>query len=104
MQVAYEPWSVKNEDNDVWGFKILDGRFEGTVISINEFKLADDTTGEAALDFNFIQKPRDATDEELTSQDFNDTIGGIINDILTRAIENYEHETRKDNSTESDSR
>jgi len=103
MQVAFEPWVVKNEDNDAWGFKILDGRFAGAVIGVNEFKLADEEKGEAALDFNFIQKPIDATDEELTSQEFNDTISSIINEILTRAIEQYEYETRKDNSTKPDS-
>jgi len=101
MPIAYEPWAIDNDKGELWGVKIKDGKFNGTIVSINEFKLSDDVTGEASLDFNFIQKPEGVSDEVLSSQEFTDTMSEIINDILNRAIENYENERGSNNSPES---
>lgn len=99
----YEPWAVKNEQGELWGVKIKDGKFAETVISINNVKLEDDTAGEATLDFTFINKTEGLTDDDFSSSSFNETISNVINDILNRAIELYENENRKNDSTESNS-
>lgn len=101
MPIAYEPWAIDNDKGEFWGVKIRDGKFIGTIVSINEFKLSDEVSGEASLDFNFIQKPEGMSDEELSSQEFTDVMSEIINDILNRAIENYENERGSINSPES---
>ena len=63
--------------------------YAGTIISINEVGLADETSGEVALDFNFIQKPKDKTEDDLKSENFNKVMADIINDILEKAINEY---------------
>lgn len=98
----YEPWAIENDKGSLWGVKIKEGKYNNTIVSINEFKLVDDSSGEATLDFNFIQKPEGVTDSELNSEEFTEIMSQVINDILNRAIENYENEHGSINSPESD--
>jgi hypothetical protein len=101
MPIAYEPWAIDNDKVNLWGVKIKEGKFDGAIVSINEFKLADDESGEATLDFNFIQKPENLTTEELDSQDFTNVMSEIINDVIRKAILDYENELGSNNSSES---
>lgn len=94
MQVNYKPWAIENENGGLWGVKLLDGNFAGAVISINSVKMEDDESGECSLDFNFIEKPPGRTEEELTSAEFNNTISYILNDILAKAIDEFENRDR----------
>ena len=66
MPVKYEPWAIKNEKGDLWGFKLLEGNYTGTIISINSVEMDDKSDdGTVALDFNFVQRPKGKTEEEL---------------------------------------
>jgi len=97
MQVKYEPWTIKNEKMDEWGFRIDDGEFAGTVISIKNTSITEE--GEMALEFNFIATPPEKTSKELESQEFNQVLEYILNDILTKAVNEFEN--RDNNSSES---
>jgi hypothetical protein len=94
MPVKYEPWSVRNGKQDLWGIKLLEGEFAGTTISINSVEMDDKSDdGTVALDFNFIQRPKGKTEEDLNSAEFNGVIADIINDILAKAINEFENRT-----------
>lgn len=94
MLVKYEPWAITNEKGDLWGFKLLEGKYSGTIISINSVEMDDKSDdGTVALDFNFIQRPKGKTEEDLNSSEFNGVIADIINDILAKAINEFENRT-----------
>jgi hypothetical protein len=97
MPVKYKPWSfIDAEQNiDMWGVELLEGDFTGAKISINSLKMENDLP-ECALDFTFIRKPEGRTEEQLTSNEFNAIMTEIINDILTKAIDDFEN--RESNS------
>jgi len=97
MQVKYEPWVLKTEDNEVWGVKILDGEFAGCAFAINELDEQDDTK-ELMLDYNVVQPPENKSVEEASGPNFNAVLNFIIQDILQKAIN--EHENRKGNPAE----
>ena len=70
MPVKYEPWAIKNEKDDLWGFKLLEGNYTGTIISINSVEMDDKSDdGTVALDFNFVQRPKGKTEEDLNSSE-----------------------------------
>ena len=94
MPVKYEPWAIKNEKGDLWGFKLLEGNYTGTIISINSVEMDDKSDdGTVALDFNFVQRPKGKTEEDLNSAEFNGVVADIINDILAKAIYEFENRT-----------
>jgi len=94
MPVKYEPWSVRNGKQDLWGIKLLEGEFAGTTISINSVEMDDNSgDGTAALDFNFIERPKGKSEADLNSEEFNRTIAEVINDILAKAINEFENRT-----------
>jgi len=97
MQVKYEPWVLKTEDNEVWGVKILDGEFAGCAFAINELDEKDDTK-ELMLDYNVVQPPENKSVEDAGGPNFDAVLNFIIQDILQKAID--EHENRKGNPTE----
>ena len=103
MLVKYKPWSFidAEQDVDMWGVELLEGDFAGTKISINSLKMEDDNP-ECALDFTFIRKPEGKTEEQLTSNGFNAIMTEIINDILAKAIDDFEN--REGNSSKSSKR
>jgi hypothetical protein len=100
MPVQYEPWGFKDEEQkiDLWGFKLLDGDFAGTTISINNVEMEDNNQN-AKLDFTFIRKPEGKTEEQLTSEEFNNIMAEVVNDILRKTIN--ELENRDGNFTKS---
>jgi hypothetical protein len=96
MQVKYEPWSVKNDKMDLWGFRITEGEYENTVVSIKSVELTDDGV---ALDYNYIATPPDKTEEDMKTEEFNSVMEFIMNDILKKAIDEFEN--RNSNTSES---
>lgn len=100
MPVQYEPWGFKDEEQqvDLWGVKLLGGNFAGTTISINSVEMEDNNEN-VKLDFTFIRKPEGKTEEQLTSEEFNNIMAEVINDILRKTINEFEN--RDGNFTES---
>jgi hypothetical protein len=92
MPVQYEPWGFKDEEQkvDLWGFKLLDGNFAGTTISINSVEMEDNNEN-VKLDFTFIRKPEGKTEEQLTSEEFNNIMAEVMNDILRKTINEFEN-------------
>ena len=97
MQVKYEPWVLKTEDNEVWGVKILDGEFAGCAFAINEL---DEKEGskELILDYNVVSPPENKSVEDARGPNFDAALNFIIQDILQKAIDVYEN--REGNPTE----
>lgn len=98
MQVKYEPWVLKTDDNEVWGVKILDGEFAGCAFAINEL---DEKPGsnELMLDYNVVSPPENKSIEYASGTNFDATLNFIIQDILQKAIDAYEN--RESNPTKS---
>jgi len=97
MQVKYEPWAVQNEKMDAWGFRITEGMYENTVVAIKSVELENDNL---ALDFNFVATPADKTEDDLNTEEFNSIIEYIVNDILKKALDEFED--RNSNTSKSD--
>ena len=97
MQVKYEPWKV-NEQTNIWGIRVLDSEYAGTMIAFNEFDSEDDSN-EFKLDYTIIQAPEGKLVEDLRGPEFDSMLNFIVNDILLKAINDYEN--RNGNSTES---
>ena len=98
MQVKYEPWVIRADGKEVWGVKILDGKFENTTFSINELD-DNDTNQSLELDYTVLSAPEGMVVEDVAGEEFNDVISFIIKDILKKALDEYEN--RKSNSPES---
>lgn len=100
MPVQYEPWSVQNEEVDLWGVVITDGTFAGTIISFNDVSLMEEDSG-AQLDYTIYKIPEGFDSEKVSENpEFNDCLQFIVEDILKKAIDNYEN--RESNTTKSD--
>ena len=91
MQVKYEPWVIRADGKEVWGVKILDGKFENTTFSINELD-DNDTNQSLELDYTVLSAPEGMVVEDVAGS-------FIIKDILKKALDEYEN--RKSNSPES---
>jgi hypothetical protein len=98
MQVKYEPWVIKTNDQEVWGIKITDGKYNGTSFSINELD-QDDGNKDLQLDYTVIASPEGMAVEEVNGPEFEKILGEIMTDIITKAVDEYEN--RKSNSPES---
>jgi hypothetical protein len=100
MPVKYEPWGFKKEDDTKWGIRILEGKFENAILSFNDVKLEDTGESNLQLDYSVVKAP-DNMMEKYMSEDpeFNKIMGEIMEDILRKAINEYEN--RESNSTES---
>jgi hypothetical protein len=99
MPVKYKPWSIENEKTDLWGFELLEGEFAGTTIAITSLSMENNDDGTIALDFTVFKQPEDK-EIDTQSDSFNETLNGVVNDILTKAINEFEN--RNSNSTKSD--
>lgn len=99
MPVQYEPWSVQNEEQDLWGVVIREGTFSGTIISFNDISLLENESG-AHLDYTIYKVPEGYDSDKISNNpEFNECLQFIIEDILKRAIDDYEN--RESNTTES---
>lgn len=90
MPELYKPWGVKNELGDLWGVEITEGTFNGVVISINDVTMSEESN-DVVLDYTAIKKPEDMSDDALQTDEFKQVIEQVLNDILKKAIELYEH-------------
>jgi hypothetical protein len=98
MQVKYEPWVIKTNDQEVWGIKITDGKYNGTSFSINELDI-EDGNKDLQLDYTVIASPEGIAVEEVKGPEFEKVLNEIMTDIITKAVDEYEN--RKSNSPES---
>jgi hypothetical protein len=98
MPVKYKPWSIENEKIDVWGFELLEGEFAGTTIAINSLSMENSDDGSIALDFTVFKEP-EGKQIDSQSDSFNEALSGVVNDILTKAINEFKN--RDSDSTES---
>ena len=98
MQVKYEPWVIKTNDQEVWGIKITDGKYNGTSFSINELD-QDDDNKDLQLDYTVIASPEGMAVEDVNGPEFEKVLNEIMTDIITKAVDEYEN--RKSNSPES---
>lgn len=99
MPVKYKPWSIENEKTDLWGVELLEGEFAGTTIAITSLSMENNDDGTIALDFTVFKQP-EGKEIDTQSDSFNETLSGVVNDVLTKAINEFEN--RKSNSTKSD--
>jgi hypothetical protein len=99
MPVKYKPWSIENEKTDLWGFELLEGEFAGTTIAITSLSMENSDDGTIALDFTVFKQPEDR-EIDTQSDSFNETLNGVVNDILTKAINEFKN--RDSNSSKSD--
>ena len=97
MQVKYEPWVIKTNDQEVWGIKITDGKYNGTSFSINELD-QDDDNKDLQLDYTVIASPEGMAVEDVNGPEFEKVLNEIMTDIITKAVDEYEN--RKSNSPE----
>jgi len=101
MQTKYEPWALKNEEDDMWGITIVEGKFKDLIIAFNSMNFAEDDQG-VNLDYTLYRVPENV-DKDIISEDpeFKNVLQYIVEDIIKKAIDEYEN--RKDNSPESSS-
>lgn len=98
MQVMYKPWSISNEKLDTWGFEITEGKFHDTIVSITSVEIKDENN-DLTVDYGLVQKTIGLNAEEFDSEFFKNTMEWVINDILKKAMDEYED--RNSSSTES---
>lgn len=96
MQVKYEPWRIVKDDKDVWGIRITEGKFNELTLAINDVKMEEDSTVSVDYDIVYSLIP---TEEVSDSDEFNQVLSYIIQDILIKAMN--AHEDRNRNSSES---
>jgi sulfite reductase beta subunit-like hemoprotein len=97
MQISYDPWSIKKEGTDFWGIKINDGKYKDTIISINDMSFDAINENEIKLDYEYLIRPKHLSDHDFNSDEFNQIISFILEDILRKAID----EDRDNNTSES---
>ena len=97
MQVKYEPWVINKDGKEAWGVKILEGKFNELTIAINDVKMSDESDGTVSLDYDVIYSLLPI--EEVKGDEFDQTMSYIIQDILVKAMNEYENRNR--NSAES---
>lgn len=98
MPVKYEPWVIKNENQEVWGIKVTDGKYNGTSFSINEID-QEDGDKDLQLDYTIVSAPEGIAIEDVSGPEFEVVLNEIMTDIITKAVDEYEN--RKSNSPES---
>ena len=98
MQVKYEPWSIKKEDKDVWGIRILEGKFSELTIAINDINVNKDENNSVALDYDVVYSLIPANELE-NDPEFSETMSFVIQDVLVKAMNEYEN--RNNNPAES---
>ena len=83
----YNPWFA---DESHWGIEIIEGDYQGVVISIESMKLAqdDDPNGNFMIDYTIIKTPDFLSGEDLKTEVFKAVLTTIIEDIVREALEN----------------
>ena len=102
QQIPFKPWAV---DED-WGFEIQGGDFENVIVQIKTLELVENSDGNCQLEFHIINKPDGFDVERFRSQEFNDTVTSIIQEVIKMAVESAKetNENRDSNPPEPDPR
>ena len=101
MPVKYEPWGLKSEEKELWGVRILEGKFENTVLSFNDIQLENKGDSNLMLDYSVVQTPENMMEKYMSEDpEFQSIMSEILEDVLRKAINEYEN--RESNSTKSD--
>ena len=93
---------VEKEDIDYYGFKILEGEYEGVIYYYGEVKLIENEE-EDELNINFKYKidkgnERYSIEELQDSIKFNDLMGDILSKVLEKQNEEYDEGLTEDNT------
>lgn len=91
MQVNYEPWKLQKEGKEYWGVRILDGKFKELTIAINDVKMDEDDSVSVDYDVVYSAVP---TKEVTESTEWNEVLSYVIQDILVKAMNEYENRER----------
>ena len=80
--MLYSPW---HKSDKLWGFKIDEGEFAGTTISINDVQLPDNSS-DLVMDFNYVTLPEGKTEKDMDCEAFNLVVSTILNDIILKNL------------------
>jgi hypothetical protein len=83
QQIPFRPWAV---DED-WGFEIKGGTFENVVVQIKKLELVENSDGNCELEFHIIKKPESIDAEQFKTQEFNDIVTSIIQEVIKMAVD-----------------
>ena len=75
---------VQHDDafhDDLMCIQIEDGPYEGVIFQYDNLRLGEDADEEAMVSFNFITV-KNENELDLTSEEFIDTLGKILNELL----------------------
>ena len=77
------------EDSDHDSFKILTGRYSGTVVTYGKIALTEPTDGEdnAVLSFEYTVNESNLDSDETESQEFRTYLGDMLQVVIQEAIE-----------------
>jgi hypothetical protein len=90
QQIPFKPWAV---DED-WGFEIQGGDFENVIVQIKTLELVENSDGNCQLEFHIINKPDGFDVERFRSQEFNDTVTSIIQEVIKMAVDAAEKQNQ----------
>lgn len=93
QQIPFKPWAV-GED---WGFEIKGGTFENVTVQIKKLELVENSDGNCELEFHIISKPDEFDVEKFKTQEFNDTVTSIIQEVIKMAVDNAENISKEEN-------
>lgn len=93
----FKPWF----DDNNWGVEIIDGFYRDTVVQFKGVEFIEGGEGNVSLDYHIIYKPSVITEEDIKSDEFNNLLALIIEDIIKEAMET--DEIRNNNTQESSS-
>lgn len=80
MQPDYDVVLSKKLENTI-GIHIKDGKFKNVFFSITSLK-EDVLNDEAVVEFYIINKPKELTDSDFSSKEFQNLFNDIIQDLL----------------------
>lgn len=88
LDELYKIWSV---DDEKWGIEIIQGKYNGAVIQIDDLKVVEKEEA-VELSFHILQTPGEISREELRNKEFDDMLQCIISEIISNAFEAYDEE------------
>jgi len=99
MPVKFNPWHVKNENEDFWGITLEEGRYAGTGITFNDIQLPEDTKG-LLVDYTVMKNAEGFSDDDYKTKEFEAVLSEILIQMITAATENLKDETRNTDTSE----
>lgn len=94
---------VEKEDEDFYGLRITEGEYENVIFMVGKLRFVEDKEKDECVleyDFKIDKTPEQYNIEELNeNENFKNTIGDILVDILEDSID-YNAEKSKETNTE----